>query len=874
MKTTWGRFGRRSREDDLDRELRFQLDEHERDLVGRGMDPAEARRQARLFLGGLDQVKEGCRDARGTRWLRDIGQDARYTLRMFRHSPGFTAVALLTLALGTAIATVMFTVINSVLLRPLPFADPDRLVRVNARMEAGVGLRNMAYLDFRDCQRQSATLELGGLLWDTATLSAPGDPEHLVHASVSANLFPMLGVRMIEGREFTPEEDRAGASGVAILSESLWRRRFGATAASLGSTIVLDTRTYTVIGVAPASFRPDDQIDIYTPLAQNTLAILARRGPTPIRVTGRLRPGATLEQARGELGGFAGTLAATYPDSNKTRTFVVNELRPEVGDVGGTLWLLFGAVVAVLLIACVNIANLLLARALTRERELALRVALGAGRGRLIRQCLTESVVLGVGGGLLGVFVAWIGLRPFVAMWPGSLPRASEIALDGPVLLFALGVSVASGLAFGLAPALGAPTRHVERTIRASGRGVTGQSRRLQGAFIVVEVALAMVLLACASLLGRTLLRVSSLDPGVDVYNVLTARAAISPTKLRDPAAAREAWRDLLDQARRVPGVAAIAMVDTVPLRQGNNQIGYRTSAAPVLENQQPTALATSVTPEYLAVTGLTLRAGRFFTDADRLGTESVTVIDDVLAEQAFGGQSPLGRKLWIDLGNDPATVIGVVGHVRYWGLAADDQSQVRAQLYYPFAQVPDQFVWRWSQLMSIAVRTEIDPSAVLGPLRRAVVGDTRDQVLYQVRTLEELAGASVAPQRFLLWLFGVFAAMAIALACIGIYGVVAYLTSQRLPEIGVRMALGASAGGVRWLVLRQSLGLISMGLVIGGAGAMAADVVLSRLVQGVQPAGAASIAVAAPVLVLAALAASLIPAERASRVDPAIVLK
>ncbi len=829
---------------------------------------AEARSLAGTYRHAITRGRSG------TPWLRDLSQDARYALRMFRHTPGLTVVALLTLALGTGTATVMFTVINSVLLKPLPYVDPDRLVRVNGQSDpAGDGPQNIAYPDFRDCQTQSRTMELAGWLWDTATITAPGDPEFLRHVSVSANLFSLLGVRIEQGRDFVVDDDRAGAAGVAIVSDALSRRRFGGTT-PVGTTIVLDTKTYTIIGVAPANFRPDDGIDVYTPLGQNGLPFLAQRRPHPIQVTGRLRAGATLAQAQTELRGIAAALAASYTATNQGRTFTVIPLQPAVGNVSGTLWLLFAAVVVVLVLACVNIANLLLARQLARQREMALRVALGAGRGRLIRQCLTESLMLAVIGGTLGVGLAAIGLQPFVATWPGGLPRASTIALDGRVLLFALAMSLASGLAFGLAPAFGAQTRDVERTLRAGGRTIGAASRRLQGVFVIVEVGLAMVLLASASLLGRTLLRVSSLDPGLDVHNVLTTRAAISPAALGDPAAARDAWRSLLENARRVPGVSAVTMLDTVPLRSGNNQIAIRLTPAPLRGTDGPTALASSVTPEYLGVTGIPLRAGRFFTEADRLGAQSVAVIDDVMAEQVFGGRNPIGQSLWIDLGNDPATIIGVVGHVRYWGLASDDQSAVRSQIYYPFAQVPDALIRRWSQLMSIAVRTSVEPAAVIEPLRRAVAGDARDQVLYQMQTLEELASASIAPQRFLLWLFGIFSAMALTLACIGVYGVLAHLTSQRVPEMAVRMALGSSASGVRWLVLRQSLGLVAVGILIGMAGTMVSDRVLSRLVDGALPAGLSSIAVATPVLVFAALVASVVPARRASRVDPAAVLK
>lgn len=844
-------------------------------------DYARKRRAAGAMSAAIWVVREArsltrtYRTPRSRSWLRDFAQDARLTGRMLRHSPGFAAVALITLAVGTGITTVMFTVIEGVLLRPLPYANHQRLVRVTTEEETDrFGDQRLAHPDFVDVRSQSRTLDLAGRFLDTATMTMPGEPELLTMSYISANLFSTLGVRVNVGRDFTADDDRVGAPSVVILSDDVWRRRFGGAPNAIGTTLVLDTRTYTIVGVAPAAIRVIDGVDVYTPIGQNPMRVLTRRAVRLIDTVGLLRPGATLEQARAEMKGIGAGLATAYPDTNKDRVYAADRLRLDVGDLDKTLWLLFAAVAGVLLIACVNIANLLLARAQTRQHEFALRVALGAARGRVIRQCLAESVVLSTLGGVLGVGLAWIGVVPFVAAWPGALPRTEEIAINSPVLLFALGISLVSGIAFGLAPAFGAQSGDVEATLRAGGRGIASRSRRM-GAFVVVQIALAMILLACASLLGRTLLDVSSRDPGVDVRNVLIARTAISPPKLRNPSAARIAWQDLLDRARQVPGVSAIAMVDTVPMRQGTNQIEYRRSAAPVDEKQQTTTLATCITPDYLKVTGIPLRAGRFFTDADRPGSQQVVVIDEVLAERAFGKDSPIGRQLWSnEFGADPVTVVGVVGHVRQWGLAADDQSAVRAQLYYPFAQLPDALVWRWSQLMSIAVRTEVDPETLVTPLRQAIFGEGRDQVLYQLSTFDSLAAASIAPQRFLLVLFGVFAAMALALACVGIYGVLAYLTRQRLPEMSVRIALGATAGAVRWLVLRHGVGLMLVGLILGVAGAIASERVLSSVVEGAEPQAVLSVAVAAPILLLAGVLASLIPARRASRANPATLLR
>jgi predicted permease len=528
----------------------------------------------------------------------------------------------------------------------------------------------------------------------------------------------------------------------------------------------------------------------------------------------------------------------------------------------------------VLLIACVNVASLLLARAVSRERELAVRVALGAGRGRLARQCLTESAVLGIGGGALGILLAIVSIGPFVTFWPGSLPRAYEVQLDWHVLLFALGVSISSGLLFGLAPALRAPARELEQTLRAGARSVTGGARRLHAGFVVSEIALAVVLLVSAGMLARTLLHLVSLDPGVNIHNVLTARAALSPATLENPARTRVAWLDVLDRIRSVPGVQSAAIVDTVPLRDGNNQIGYWTTADLPPDDKQPITLATSVTPDYLKVVGLSLRQGRFFSNQDRLGGEGVVVIDEVMAQDAFHGQDPLGKHLWIGMGSDPVRVVGVVRHVRYWGPASDDQAKVRAQLYYPFAQVPDQYVHRWSDLMSIAVRTSVDPLSVVEPVRRAVRGAGNDQVIYEVNTLEQLAAQQISRQRFLMLLFGVFAGVALSLACIGIYGVLAYLTGQRVPEIGLRMALGAKAGDVIWMVLRGSLGMIIAGIVIGTGAALGAGRLLDGLVAGMQTGGVSTFVVMIPVLLAAALIASFVPARRASLVDPVKALR
>ena len=875
----WQRLWHRDKlETQLDKELRFHLEQNTSDLIERGLDPEEARRQARLTLGGPEQVKEVCRDTRGTRWVEDLWQDLRNAVRTLRQKPGFATVALLTLALGCGATTVMFTVINGVLLKPLPFPHPDRLVSLQEQTDWSTQFGNLwafTYPNYVDCKHAIQSLDMTASRFITGTLSQPGQAENIQGREISAGFLTTLGVPVFRGRNFLPEEDRLGAAPVAIIGYSLWQRRFAGSAAVIGTPVVYEGNSYSVVGITPAGFQWGGvEPDLLTLLGQDPSPNMQNRQAHRIRVLARLKPGATLTQAQAELSVIGRQLAVQYPKSNKGRTFIAETLRPDVGDVRSTLWLLLGAVGLVLLIACVNVASLMLARAVSRERELAMRVALGAGRGRLVRQCLTESGVLGLGGGLLGIALAAVGFRPFVKFWPGSLPRAAEVALDWHVLLFALAVSLAGGLFFGLAPALRAPSRDLEQTLRSGGRTVAGSARRLHAGFVISEIGLAVVLLVCAGMLGRTLLHLASLDSGVNLQNVLTARANLSPATLANAARTRAAWQDVVARAREVPGVQSIAMVDTIPMREGSNPIGYGTSANVPPDDRQPLTLANSVTPDYLKVMGLTLREGRFLTEQDHKGTEGVVVIDEVMAQEAFHGKDALGAHLWIGMGSDPVRVVGIVRHVRYWGLAGDDGARIRSQLYYPFAQVPDEYLPRWSQLMSIAVRTSIDPLSVVEPLRRAVRGANNDQVIFEVNTLERLARESIARQRFLMLLFGIFAGLALLLACIGIYGVLAYLTGRRVPEIGVRMALGAKSWDVMWMVLRQSLGMILLGLGVGTAAALGAGRVLQRMVEGVQQNGVSTLVIMIPVLLSAALMASFVPARRASRIDPVKALR
>jgi len=873
---------KRRRERELEKELGFHLAEHAADLAAGGRTPAEARRSAQAAFGAFDAAAEGCRDARPLRWLNETGRDLRLALRGLRRRPGFAAVLLITLGLGIGATALMFSVASGVLLQPLPFSHPDRLIGVQERTDQATALGNLwavAVPNFRDARAAETGVRLGASRPLGGIVSRPGTAAYVDGYEISPELLDVLGLSPARGRGFTAADNHRGAAPVAMLSAAEAQRRFGSAARALGARLVFDDVGYTVVGIAPPALSAisgagDDSVGIYLPLGADPDPRLENRAIHPgLSVIGRLQPGVSLPAARAQLDAVGRTLAARYPATNHGRTFVAQELRPDTGDASSTIALLLGAALLVLLLAGVNAANLLLAHGATRQREMAMRVALGAGRGRLVRQCLAESTLLATGGALLGLGLAWLGLPLLITLWPQGLPRAAEVHLDARVLLFSLAVAVGAGLLFGLAPALRVPREELETSLRPGGVG-GGPTRRLHSVFVVAEVALAMVLLAGAGLLGRAVLRLSAVQPGVDTHHVLVARTALSAATLANPAATRAAWTQVLDRIRAVPGVESAALVDTVPLREGNNQINYWTTSAPPPVGQQPSALATCVTPGYLQTLGLHLLRGRWFQSGDRQGTLPVAVVDESLARHAFGAADPIGRKIWIGLDNDPQTIVGVVGHVMYWGPASDPHAKVRDEVYDSFDQLPDRYVRRWSQLMSVAVRTGVDPRSLLQPVRAAAAGAQGGQVLYEVRTMDELARGSLGQQRFLLLLFGLFAALALGLACIGVYGVLARLAAQRTAEIGVRMALGARPAQVLALVLGHSLWLIAGGTACGLVGAVLAARVMDRLVAGLGGLDVMALLAAAGLLTAAALGASLPAARRASRTDPVTALR
>ena len=685
-----------------------------------------------------------------------------------------------------------------------------------------------------------------------------------------------MRVPLLRGRSFLADEDHLGGERVAIISARIWQQRYGANPKTVGLPLNYDGKTYTIVGIAPAGLQLDGQADVFTPIGQNTEPRMQWRGAHFIHVVARLKDGVTLAQAQTELNVVSKRLAQQYPDSNAGMTEVPHPLKSElVQHVRSTLWLLFGAVGFVLLIACANVASLFLTRVISRQHEFALRLALGAPGGRLLRQCLTESTVLAVSGGFLGLVLASIGSHPFVHFWPAGLPRTDEIRVDWRVFAFAITCSLATGLIFGLVPALRANRNAIDQTLRSRTRTVVGSAHKPLSGFVMCQLALALVLLSSAGILGRTLARLSALNPGVDIQDVLTARVAVSPANLSNPAQGRAAWQGLIESVQQVPGVQSVALTDIVPMREGENVLDYSATAVLPPQSQSPEALASAVTPGFLNTMRLPLMRGRFLDENDRLDTRQVVVIDEHMARHAFGEQDPIGKLLWIPaMGKNPVQVVGVVGHVRHWGLAEDDLSRVQDQIYYPLAQVPDRLVRLFSSVMSIVVRTNVPPLNQVQALKRQARGATGDQTLYEIQSMEQLVSASLAQQRFLLLLFAIFSGLALLLACVGIYSVIAYLTNERVPEFGVRIAVGANPADILRLVLRDSLVIILAGTGIGLVSSIATQRVLQRLVPVAHAPLSSTFALALPILIVVALFASYIPARRAAKVDPMVALR
>jgi putative ABC transport system permease protein len=877
--------------DDLDEEIRSHLDLEVQRNIESGMTPEEARAAALRVFGNVTRTRERVWELRPTAWLDSLRQDLRYALRTLRRSPGFTTVAVLSLAIGIGATTAIFSVVHAVLLRSLPYRDPERLVRIwetNPRRRMAQDRVTVSPVNFLGWSRNHPNLfeavaaSTSGLN-QTLTLTGYGEPLKLLSDRISADFFRVLGAQPLLGRTFFPEEERPGQDEVVLLSYGLWQTRFGADPQVVGRSITLDSRNYCVIGVLPPGFRSPDRLT--SPDNSYLLRPLTfqadqwtDRGQHFLNVVARLRPDATLEQAQTVLSGVARQVEHEFPERDRGWGVRVVPLQADVvGSVRRTLLVLLGAVAFVLVIACANAANLLLARAGVQAREMAVRAALGAGRSRLVRQLLAQSLLVGLAAGALGVLLAFWGAGVLLEWAPKSIPRLEESSVDLPVLGFALLVSLVTGVVFGLAPALQASRPDLNEALKETGRSSTGSSStsRFRSALVVMEVAVAMVLVIGAGLLVRTFRAIQSVDPGYRPENVLIMDIAPPSTKYQEPFERVAFFQQVLERAGAVPGVRVAAVVSHFPLGGtggGSFAIEGRTPRDP----RDWDAEFRSISLDYFRALSIPLLEGRWFTAQDGSGSVPVAVINQTMARRFWPNGSSLGKRIrrgphgmmpppgmmpWI-------TVVGIVGDVRHDGPTRATYAEAYLPYQQPFAAP------RFPFPRELVVRTDIDPTSLVPALQREVWAVDKDQPVSRVRTLKGLHGNSMSQQRFNMLLVSLFGAMGLLLAAVGIYGVLSYLVARRIHEIGIRMALGAQRGRILRMVVAQGMGLAVLGVALGVAAALGLTRVLSTLLFGVRPTDPITFTAVAVLLLGVALAACYIPAWRATRIDPMAALR
>jgi putative ABC transport system permease protein len=804
--------------------------------------------------------------------MGNILQDIRYGARMLLKNRGFTAVALVALALGIGANTAIFSVVNAVLLRPLAYSESERLVILwekSPKMDLSV-----AYPNFQDFRDQNQTVEgLAAFRRESFNLTGTGDPERLSGRMVSHTFFPVLGAEALAGRTFTAEDDRTGASRAVVLQHGFWQRRFGGDPALVGKQITLSGESYTVVGITRPDFNFGSETDVYVPIGLFEERYKARGAHPGIYVVGRLRSGVALEQARADLNGIAARLSEQYPDSNKDNSVHIESLYENtVQDVRTSLYVLLGAVGFVLLIACANVANLLLARSATRQKEIAIRTALGAGRWRIVRQFLTESVLLSLVGGALGLLVAVWGTDLLVAAVPDDIPRLADAGVNARVLLFTLGVSVLTGLVFGLVPALQSSRPDLNESLKEGERGSTGGRHRVRNALVVVEVAVALVLLVGAGLMVRSFWRLQQVETGFDARNVLTMQLSVA-AKEGEAQKVVNFFDDVTARVRELPGVEEAAFTSGAPFI-GATETSVRVEGrADDDESARLMTVQYVAAPEYFKAMGISLKRGRFYTAQDRRDTPAVVVVDEAFAERAFPGEDPVGRRVsFNDPGAPQMEIVGVVEHVKHYGLAGE--IPVNQQLYFPLAQVPEQLMPFVARRMTLAVRTKGAPLDLAGAVRQKILSADPNQPAFNVNTMEHVVAESIGQRRFAMMLLAIFAALALLLAVVGIYGVMSYTVTQRTHEIGIRMALGARAGDIVRMVVRQGMALTLAGVVFGVVAALLLTRVISSMLFGVTATDPATFATIPVLLGAVALLACFIPARRATKVDPMVALR
>jgi len=863
-------------ESEMDAEMRFHIEALAEEFMRSGMPREKALRKARIEFGGVERIKEECRETRKFKFIEDLVYDLHFAARVLRKSPGFTGVAIVTVALGIGANTAIFSVLNAVLLRPLAVNSPSQLVYLQEQWQdifPGLSVGN-----FNDVKTESTSFvqlcasHNGGFNLETQDV-----PERVDGEYVTANYFTTFGVQPIAGRVFTEEEDKPAHPRVAVISERLWRTRLGGESSVLGKPIRINGVATPIVGVMPKSFDPLlAKVDLWIPAAF-TPAELADYDNHYLNVIGRLKPRVTLGKAQSELCVVAQRLAAAHPIDDKDRTFRLQPLTMALlGDQRLSLRMMLAAVGFLLLIVCANIANLQLARARTRQKEIALRAALGASPNRIVRQLLVENIVLGLAGGMLGVLFAFWGVGWINAHGPAEVPRLNESRIDTWTLLFAAGVALLSSFLFGLAPALRSGSTKLNEVFKSSSNTVAGGRERFRNFLVVAEVALALMLMVGAGLLIRSALLVSRVNPGFDASNVVVGRVGLAGPDYRDPQVARQTFERMVVAAAALPGVESAAAVSRAPLAGLGGTNGLLAEGKPLDPSNLVDARLQIVSPSYLSTARLRLKLGRDFTPADTRERILVAIVNETLAHTMWPSENPIGKRFaCCESGPggrmDPVwhEVVGVVGDVRAWGL----DRQVRPEFYIPLLQMPPA-AWDWvGRTMDLAVRIQ-GGAAPIRELRSVVASVAPGVPIYHLSTMQEKISGTLERANFDTFLLALFAGTALLLSSIGIYGVLSYIVAQRTRDIGIRMALGASRGQILGDVVGFGMGLAGLGLAVGIAGALVATRVLSSLLYGVRPTDILTFCAVSLLLLLVALAASYLPARRALQIDPVVALR
>ena len=867
-------FRRETVESEMEEELRFHSERQIEKYLKTGMRRDEARRRVRMDFGGLEQVKEECRDARGVALVETVAQDLRYGWRTLLKSPGFAAAALFTLALGIGANTAIFSVVYGLLLQPLPFRDAARLVLLHETTPK-VGDVSVSYPNFQDWRAQSHTFsEMAAVSNVGFNMAGASQPENIGGLAVSPNFLSMAGIRPVIGRGFTPDEEKAGTAPVLLLSYALWQSHFGGNRGVIGQTIRLDSRTVTIVGVLPRDFRWIETCDVMEPIgvwATNNSTVAERGDRGDLTVVGRLAPGARMEQARAEMDGIAARLARAYPEANDQCGVKLQSLRESFsGDARPSMLVLLGAAIFVLLVACANVANLFLMRGAVRAKEMALRIAIGASGGRIVRQILTESFLVAVLGGLAGVGLALAGIPAMARLIPADTLAGASVGMNGAVLLFSAGLVVLSVLAFGLAPALHSARGNVHADLKEGGKTTSGGGRnRWRGLLATSEIALALILLVGAGLMMKSLYRLLAVDSGFRPERVLKMEMSLRTAQYDKDPAVIGFWQQVLERVRALPGVESAAVGTAIPLTDDHSRTDITVEGMALPKpSDYPHPDTHTVSPGYEKTLGIRVLRGRGFTDADRENAPRVALVSAIVAQRLFPGADPVGKRFTLgrlEANRAPKwlTIVGVLADTKMYGLA----NPARLEVYVPFRQMA-------ASEMVLLVKSGMEPAALVSAIRAVVVSIDKEQPIFGIATMQEVVNASVSTRRITLILLGLFSGLALVLASIGIYGVISYSVAQRAREIGIRMALGAQRGDVLRLVLAQGGKISLAGIAIGSAASAGLTWLMAKLLYSVSAVDPATFIAVAFVLAVIAMVASYIPARRAMRVDPLVALR